>query len=66
VRLEKRKGRTVTVVTGLGLEPDALRKLAREWKGRLGSGGTVKDDGIELQGDVRDEVKGFLAESSGQ
>jgi translation initiation factor 1 len=52
----------VTLVAGLGLEPEALKRLARTWKQRLGSGGTVKGDTLELQGDVREEVKGFLAE----
>ncbi|MHC4777214.1 MAG: hypothetical protein ACYTFG_01415 [Planctomycetota bacterium] len=61
-RLEKRKGRTVTVVTGLGLEAEALKVLAKSWKKRLGSGGTVKGDELELQGDVRETVKILLAE----
>ena len=46
-----RRGKEVTVVTGLDLEPDALSQLARELKQRCGSGGTVKAGTIEIQGD---------------
>ncbi len=46
-----RGGRTVTVIAGLGLTPRELRSLARELKRLCGSGGTVKDGRIEIQGE---------------
>ena len=49
-----RKGKVVTVVTGLPLDAGGLQKLARELKQRCGSGGTVKDGVIEVQGDHGD------------
>ena len=49
-----RKGKGVTVVTGVPLDPDTLKELARQLKQRCGSGGTVKDGTIEIQGDHRD------------
>lgn len=53
-----RKGKGVTVVTGLPLAGDDLKALARELKARCGTGGTVRDGVIEIQGDHRD----FLVE----
>ncbi len=49
-----RGGKTVTVVTGLPLEELALAQLAKQLKAACGSGGTVKDGVIEVQGDHAD------------
>ena len=49
-----RKGKGVTVVTGLPLDQAELEKLARELKKKCGSGGTVRDGTIEIQGEHRD------------
>ena len=51
-----RKGKAVTVVTGLPLDPAGLQSLAKQLKQRCGAGGTVKDGTIEIQGDCRDRV----------
>ena len=51
-----RGGKTVTVVRGLALAPDGLAALAKTLKAACGTGGTVRDDTIELQGDHRDTV----------
>ena len=51
-----RKGKGVTVIRGLGLGADALAALATELKKRCGSGGSVQDDAIEIQGDHRDVI----------
>lgn len=52
-----RKGKGVTVVTGLMLEEKELKALAKRLKALCGSGGTVKDGVIEIQGDHRAQVK---------
>jgi translation initiation factor 1 len=49
-----RKGKGVTVVTGVPLVPSELKRLAKAHKQRCGSGGAVKDGAIEIQGDHRD------------
>ena len=49
-----RKGKGVSVVTGLPLGPAELETLAGDLKRRCGSGGTVRDGRIEIQGDHRD------------
>jgi translation initiation factor 1 len=51
-----RKGKGVTVITGLPLAGDALDELATRLKKRCGSGGTVHDGVIEIQGDHRDAL----------
>ena len=56
-----RKGKGVTVVTGLALGAEELAALATRLKKRCGSGGTVKDGVIEIQGDHRDLVVAELA-----
>jgi len=49
-----RKGKGVTLITGLPHNMDDLRDLAKQLKQKCGSGGTVKDGVIEIQGDHRD------------
>ncbi len=64
VALERkgRGGKAVSVITGLALADDALKSLAAELKRRCGSGGTVKDGVIEIQGDHRDTLTAALVE----
>ena len=49
-----RKGKGVTLITGLPLDAAALKELAQQLKKKCGSGGTIKDGTIEIQGDHRD------------
>ena len=51
-----RGGKTVTSVSGVGLAEDKLKDLAGELKRLCGTGGTVKDYVIEIQGDQRDKI----------
>ena len=66
-----RKGKGVTVITGLPLTHDALKSLAQKLKQKCGSGGTVKNGVIEIQGDHRDilvellQKEGYSAKRSG-
>lgn len=75
VRIQKqtsgRKGAGVSVITGLDLSDEELKKLAAELKKRYGCGGSVKNGMIEIQGEKRDllkqllEQKGFIVKLSG-
>jgi len=56
VRREVRNGKTLTVVLGLPLRAADLAQLGRKLKAACGTGGTVKDGQIELQGDHRDKI----------
>ncbi len=66
-----RKGKGVSVISGLDLDDNALNSLASELKKRCGTGGAVKNGTIEIQGDNRDllkqllEQKGFSVKLSG-
>ncbi|MCX5864708.1 MAG: translation initiation factor Sui1 [Deltaproteobacteria bacterium] len=51
-----RRGSGVTLITGLPLAELELAALAKQLKQRCGSGGTVKNEIIEVQGDQRDVV----------
>jgi translation initiation factor 1 len=68
---KRRKGKGVTVVTGLPLAGAALEELATRLKKRCGSGGTVHEGVIEIQGDHRDtlvtelEKLGYVTRRSG-
>jgi translation initiation factor 1 len=46
-----RKGKGVTLIKGLTLDAPALAQLGKQLKAVCGSGGTVKDGMIEIQGD---------------
>jgi translation initiation factor 1 len=55
-----RAGKGVTTVTGLALSAADIDALATRLKKRCGSGGTVRDGVIEIQGDHRETIVGEL------
>jgi translation initiation factor 1 len=55
-----RGGKAVTLVRGLALDAAALDKLGKQLKAACGSGGTVKDGVVEVQGDHCDKVIAYL------
>jgi len=55
-----RKGKGVTTVWGFGVPAAELKKLAAELKKRCGTGGSVKEYVIEIQGDQRALLKDYL------
>lgn len=57
-----RGGKTVTVVTGIAADEAGLKEVAAGLKKRCGTGGTVKDGIIEIQGDHRELLLAELAE----
>jgi len=68
---KSRKGKDVTVITGVPLVGDELKKLATQLKQKCSCGGTVKNGTIEIQGDHRDALieelqgRGFTVKCSG-
>jgi translation initiation factor 1 len=66
-----RGGKAVSVISGLPMNDAQLAALATELKRRCGSGGSVRGDTIEIQGDHRDLLvaelikRGFPAKRSG-
>jgi len=55
-----RRGKGVTTVFDLSLDETGLRELAATLKQRCGTGGTVKDGRIEIQGDQRERIVAVL------
>ena len=66
-----RKGKTVTIVSGFQINADELKNLAAQLKRRCGTGGSVKDGVIIIQGDHRETLitelknRGFKAKIAG-
>ncbi|HEY4082861.1 MAG TPA: translation initiation factor Sui1 [Burkholderiaceae bacterium] len=60
VSREKRNGKIVTVVKGLPLEQAELAAFGKQLRTQCGSGGTVKDWVIEIQGDHVDKIMAAL------
>jgi translation initiation factor 1 len=55
-----RKGKTVTVITGFQAKPETLADLIKQLKAQCGTGGTVKDNEIEIQGDHKQKILEIL------
>jgi translation initiation factor 1 len=67
-----RGGKGVTILSDLPLDETGLSELAAKLKTRLGTGGTVKDGRIEIQGDHRERIvaelegMGYRAKKAGR
>jgi translation initiation factor 1 len=59
-----RGGKTVTVVDGLPRNEAFLKELCQELKRACGTGGTVGDGAVELQGDLRERVRAVLQQKA--
>jgi translation initiation factor 1 len=55
-----RGGKTVTLVRGLALDEEALAALGKRLRSACGTGGTVKDGVLEVQGDHTERVAALL------
>ncbi len=66
-----RKGKGVTLISGVPLTAIELKQLAKKLKQRTSSGGSVKEGVIEIQGDQRDllvellQAEGYQVKKSG-
>jgi len=57
---EKRRGKVVTIVKPFYLRKSALQNLVKTLKKKLGTGGTVKENTLEFQGDIPEQVRKHL------
>ncbi len=57
---EKRKGKPVTLVGRFSLNEKDKKEVLKLLKKKLACGGAIKDEWIELQGDVKEKVKTVL------
>jgi len=57
---EKRRGKVVTIVKPFNLEKSDLQALVKTLKKKLGTGGTVKENSLEFQGDSPEQLRKHL------
>ncbi len=57
---EKRRGKTVTIVKPFYLAKNDLQHLVKTLKKKLGTGGTVKENTLEFQGDIPEQIRTHL------
>ena len=57
---EKRRGKVVTLVGSFSLEKEETKSLLKMLKKKLGCGGTVSEDFLELQGDIQPKLREHL------
>jgi translation initiation factor 1 len=49
-------GKTVTIISNIPIDNNRLKELAKQLKNRCGTGGTLKDNEIIIQGDHRQTI----------
>ena len=57
---EKRRGKPVIITGPFALAKDSLQALLKRVKKQLGTGGTVKDEWLEFQGECQEKVRETL------
>lgn len=64
VSSEKRKfGKKYTIITGIDKKEINIKDITKKLKSKFACGGTAKEGKIELQGDHKQGVKGFLVQA---
>lgn len=61
---EKRNGSTVTIIKNLPLDEKKMKDLLSDIKKKLGSGGSLKEEELLIQGDKVEDIKAFLRKLS--
>jgi len=54
---EKRRGKTITIIKPFCLEKKVLQALLKKLKKKLGTGGTLRENSLEFQGELADTLK---------
>jgi len=57
---EKRRGKVVTIVKPFCLEKKELQALLKQVKKKLGTGGTLKENSLEFQGELQIQLRAVL------
>jgi len=55
--MEKRRGKVITIVKPFYLEKKDLQTLLKTLKKKLGTGGTIKEESLEFQGELKEGLK---------
>lgn len=54
---ETRRGKAVTIVKPFYLDKQSLQALLKSLKKKLGTGGTIKENALEFQGDIAERIQ---------
>jgi len=54
---EKRRGKVVTIVKPFYIEKKEFKALLKQLKKKLGTGGTIKENSLEFQGEIKENLK---------
>ena len=57
---EKRRGKVVTIVKPFYLRKETLEGLVKNLKKKLGTGGTIRENSLEFQGDIPQKIRAHL------
>lgn len=60
---EKRNGKVVTIIGKFLLEEEKKKEILKLLKTKLACGGSIKDDTIEIQGDLKDKIRIILVDN---
>src|SRR5574344_1689780 len=61
--LEKRNRKPVTIIRKIQIEDEKIKDILRLLKTKLACGGSIKDEYIEIQGDLKDKVRVILVDN---
>lgn len=61
--LEKRNGKPVTIVGRFQIEDEKRKEILKLLKTKLACGGSIKDEYIEIQGDLKDKIRIILVDN---
>jgi len=61
-----RKGKIVTIVSGFTCDEDEINEVAKQLKSKCGTGGSVKDNTIIIQGDLKTKLTTLLTQDGYQ
>lgn len=60
---EKRNGKPVTVIGKFQVEDEKRKDILKLLKTKLACGGAIKDENIEIQGDLKDKIRVILVDN---
>jgi translation initiation factor 1 len=61
--LEKRNGKPVTIIGKFQVEDEKRKEILKLLKTKLACGGSIKDEYIEIQGDLKDKIRIILVDN---
>lgn len=57
-----RNGKTATIIEGFSIQKEEVAEIAKEIKQKLGTGGSIRDGEILIQGDYKEKIKMILSQ----